>query len=134
MRIFKFRVWNTRGQCWYNPNILEVATEDGKLGAWYEQTEYIVQQWTGLKSKDGYDIYEGDIIKFVYTVGDFAREEMDKDEIEESEKLCGEEMTGTVVWGEALCGFYIILKRDHAFTFPMYYGRIGQIVGNIFES
>ena len=74
---FKFRVWNNRdwdndfGKVYYdaektydylggNPNI--PASSFGDL---VESDEWIVEQCTGLKDKNGKLIYEGDILRFI---------------------------------------------------------------------
>ena len=73
---FKFRVWNNRdwdndfGKVYYdaektydylggNPNI-----PTSSFGNLVESDEWIVEQCTGLKDKNGNLIYEGDIVEF----------------------------------------------------------------------
>lgn len=61
MREIKFRVWDKEDKTFYYQN-------EQKLGSFFDHTVYpigdnIVQQFTGLKDKEGKDVYEGDIIE-----------------------------------------------------------------------
>lgn len=79
---------------------------------------YILQMFTGIRSKNKKDVYEGDLVKIIYSVGDFAWK-----------FLC------EVVWDDIHAAFKLIdrnLKSTHI-EFPAVYAKTGNVVGNIFK-
>ena len=121
MREIKFRVWdittrtmdfdpliygsNEMGECWINNSIKR------------EQDKGIVfMQFTGLKDKNGKEIYEGDILEFETINAQVAGYKNRKGIVEYEEKLA-----------------WWIINGDMPYLLWMYY-REAKIIGNIYEN
>ena len=129
-REIKFRVWDEKYNQWdTSPLTIHPAESVLKQGR-------VIQQFTGLKDKNGKEIYDGDIVSFEYTVGDFAWEYMDDDERNVNKEMMGKPYICNVVWCEWNCGFMMVDGNDESThtQFPMFYANTGKVIGNIFEN
>lgn len=69
MREVKFRVWDEEYKRYITGEDWSISVLNGNVRGKYgeEFTGFEIQQYTGLKGKNGKEIYEGDVMKRIYT-------------------------------------------------------------------
>ena len=120
MRLLKFRVWDKELNKFDSPNVHHLIKNNAILSIGLNldiqkicgDGRFVIQQFTGLKDKNGVEIYEGDIVKAT------------------SDQYENENFVGKVIFDEG-CFLTWINKNDIR-------GIWGEddieVIGNIFEN
>ena len=114
MREIKFRAWDKKRSKWFDDfNITDegnLFTFQGREPSTWDQDSIILIQYTGLKDRNGKEIYEGDIIK--YHAGGI----------------------GEIFWDEETASFKVEWHKTGEFTNMEAIMKVSEIIGNRFEN
>jgi uncharacterized phage protein (TIGR01671 family) len=113
MREIKFRAWDASTK-----QMFENVQNSNGFDSWLHQPDCTVMQYTGLKDKNGKEIYEGDIVRFF---------------IEHFEGDTSDAVPQIVQWDDKTASFELAWGSKD----PLWFkdgGRRCEIIGNIYKT
>jgi uncharacterized phage protein (TIGR01671 family) len=121
MREIKFRAWDDVLKYWLNEDDMPICGDGKSMYHKFQDTDNIYfSQYTGLKDRNGVEIFEGDIVKFKI-VAEF------------NEGAIGE-FVGSVDWDSSDTGFFFNSNNGKWPHIKTFFAYDLEVIGNIYEN
>ena len=127
MRDIKYRMYDNEDKTFIYFTLKEAITKEVELFV-----DSDIEEWVGLKDKNGTEIYEGDIVKYTATFFDSMLTSMGYGDVHASKEVT---IIGEIYWSERDCAFFVKdNKEEQIHSFDKINFKKIEIIGNVYET